>query len=42
MRDGPHFGGLTMQSAPVSGCLQPESALVCRQIKRGKNQEKEA
>jgi hypothetical protein len=42
MRDHPHFGGLPIQPAPVSGSLQLESALVCRQFKRGKNQEKEA
>jgi hypothetical protein len=42
MRDRPHLGGFPMQPAPVSGFLQPESVLVCRQIKRGKNQEKEA
>jgi len=42
MRDRPHFGGLAAQPAPASGCLQPESALACRQIKRGKIQEKEA
>jgi hypothetical protein len=40
MRDHPHFGGLPIQ--PVSGSLQLESALACRQFKRGKNQEKEA
>jgi len=42
MRDGPHFGGPAVQPAPVSGFSRPESAPVCLQIKRGKNQEKEA
>jgi hypothetical protein len=42
MRDRPHLGEPTMQPAPVSGCLQPESTLVSRQITRDKNQEKEA
>jgi len=42
MRDRTHLGEPTMQPAPVSGCLQPESTLVNRQIKGHKNQEKEA
>jgi hypothetical protein len=41
MRDRPHFSE-HLQLGPASAWLQPESALVCRQSKRGKNQEKEA
>jgi hypothetical protein len=42
MRDHPHFGGFPVKPALVSSCLRPESAPVRRDIKRGKNQEKEA
>jgi len=42
MRDGPHFAEMPMQPALVFSCLPPESAPVCPDLKRGKNQEKEA